>query len=250
MRAPLLFLVAAGVAGAAVRAPAGTFPELEWRGLALASPATTIDPRDPGLRFAGSVNPIRPVTVHSPAVSLLPDREETALAPQRTPLSWMTAGVVIVQFATVFAFRNNPDWVEEGHRYWDGFTQWPVWDDDSWVYNYVAHPWVGSEYYLIARNRGWTPWGSLAYSAACSTFFEFFVENLLQPPSATDLIVTPLAGALVGEARYALRERIRRKPERVRGARLWIALLDPIDLSIGGFPDGRLRLYLNWKHAF
>ena len=179
-----------------------------------------------------------------------PGAEPPPAAAQRTDLAWMTAGFVAVQFAAVGLHHDDEAWVDEGHEYEDGFTQAPTWDDDSWVYNYVLHPWVGSEYYLAARNRAWTPWGSLAYSAALSTFYEFFVENLIQQPSANDLLITPLIGSLLGEARYTLKEKIRRHPSAVSAAPFWITLLDPLDISVGGYPDGHSRLYFNWKHAF
>ncbi len=162
----------------------------------------------------------------------------------------MTLGFMLVPFPVVLANRHDEDWRDEDHQFKDGFTKPPTWDDDDPVYNYVLHPLAGSEYYLAARNRGWTFWGSLAYSAALSTFYEYIPENMIQRPSATDLLTTPLAGCLLGEARYRLKEWIRRDPSAVPAARFWITLLDPLDLSIGGYPDGRARLYFNWKHAF
>lgn len=186
--------------------------------------------------------------VIAPADEQVP--EHVAKPPRRIPLEWMTFGFVAVQFAAVAANDENEAWNDEGHEFEDGFTEAPVWDDDSFLFNGILHPWVGSEYYLAARNRDWTIWGSLAYSAALSTFYEYVAENIIQQPSANDLLVTPLAGALLGEARFALKRKIRKDPASVPGARFWITLLDPVDVSIGGYPDGQPRLYLNWKHAF
>ena len=175
---------------------------------------------------------------------------DTVAATQRTPLSIMTLGFIGVQCATVYAKRNDEEWRDEGHLFKDGFTQAPVLDDDVWYYNYVLHPWVGSEYFLVARNRGSTFWQSLTYSAALSTFYEYVPENAIQQPSLNDLLITPIAGALLGEWRYSLKEKIRADPASVPGARYWIALLDPLDISIGGYPDGQMRLYFNWKQDF
>ena len=171
-------------------------------------------------------------------------------SPRRIPLEWMTAGFVAVQFAAVATHDDDKDWTDEGHEFEDGLSEAPVWDDDSFLFNGILHPWVGSEYYLAARNRNWSIWGSLAYSAALSTFYEYVAENMIQQPSANDLLITPLAGSLLGEARFALKRKIRKDPASVPGARFWITLLDPVDVSIGGYPDGQARLYLNWKHAF
>lgn len=187
-------------------------------------------------------DPVFPEAVETPPE--LPD------PPRRLPLGWMTISFVSVQLAAVATHHDDDAWTDEGHTFEDGWTTAPTWDDDSFFYNGVLHPWVGSEYYLAARNRDWTIWGSLAYSAALSTFYEYVAENLIQQPSANDLLVTPLVGSLLGEARFALKRKIRRRPESVPGARFWIALLDPVDISIGGYPDGQPRLYLNWKHAF
>lgn len=174
----------------------------------------------------------------------------TMIAPQRTPLSVMTLGLVGALCATVYANRNSEAWRDEGHHYRDGFTRAPVLDDDAWYYNYALHPWAGSEYFLVARNRDCTFWQSLAYSALLSTFYEYGPENAIQQPSLNDLLVTPIAGALLGEWRYSLRNKLRADPTSVPGARYWIVLLDPLDISIGGYPDGQMRLFFNWKHAF
>jgi hypothetical protein len=169
---------------------------------------------------------------------------------KRTPLIYMTAGFIGAQFAIVHLQRDDDDWKEEGHRFEDGFKHAPVWEDDAWHYNYGLHPWVGSEYYLVSRNRGHSRLLSLAYSAALSTFFEFIPENTIQSPSAVDLLVTPLCGSLLGELRYLAKEKLREDPTPVPGARLWIALLDPLDISLGGSPDGTTRLCFNWTHTF
>ena len=171
-------------------------------------------------------------------------------APKRSSLAFMTAGFIGVQASAVYINRNNDDWTDDGHRFSDGFTRAPVWDDDIWYYNYVLHPWVGSEYYLAMRNRGGSRMKSFGYSTAMSTFYEYAVENLIQQPSANDLLITPIVGSLLGEARYMLKEKIRTAPSPIWGAQAWIAVLDPVDISVGGYPDGQIRLYLNWRKDF
>ncbi len=200
------------------------------------------------------------VHVAATQADLLPETNEVLSAnitdqtitgtPQRTSLTLMTLGFVGVQYSAVYINRNNDDWTDEGHHFSDGFTRAPVWDDDIWYYNYVLHPWVGSEYYLAMRNRGGSRLKSFGYSVTMSTFYEYMAENLIQQPSANDLLVTPIAGSLLGELRYALKECIRAESNKVWGAKAWIAILDPVDISIGGYPDGQARLYLNWKQDF
>ncbi len=166
----------------------------------------------------------------------------------RISLGAMTACLIAGQFALVGAFTGQ--WGEDGHSFSDGFSKGPVWDDDTYEYDYVLHPIAGSEYYLTARNRGLTRAASFGYSAMLSAFYEYVPENIIQQPSATDLIVTPLGGFLLGEARYNLKQRIAaRKPTSFAG-RVAYVLLDPLDVTVGGYPDGRPKLFFGWSTRF
>jgi len=49
------------------------------------------------------------------------------------------------------------------------------------------------------RTQGAKPFHSFLFSLAESTFFEYFIESVTERPSTQDLIITPLAGALIGE---------------------------------------------------
>jgi hypothetical protein len=82
------------------------------------------------------------------------------------------------------------------------FTVGPRFDNDHTYFNYVAHPLGGSEYYMMARNRDLNWWQSLAYSAAISTTFEFFMESAYERASWQDLWITPVSGAFIGELRW------------------------------------------------
>src|SRR5678809_998840 len=61
----------------------------------------------------------------------------------------------------------------------------------------------GTAYYQIARGNGLGPAGSFVTSVIASTFWEYFVE-IPEHPSLNDLILTPTAGAVIGEATYRL----------------------------------------------
>jgi hypothetical protein len=193
-------------------------------------------------QFAGLVAVLlaaRPAAAQAPV-------EEQRPAEKRVPLVWMTAGLLAVQAGTAAAFRDNDDWREEGHQWSDGIREAPVWDDDPAIYNYVLHPWVGSETFLLARNRGGGFLASLGYSALMSAVWEYGAENALCQPSATDLLVTPGIGSLLGELRYHGRRRLTASPRFHR----WAGLLDPVDVTVGGYPDGRLHLLLNLQLRF
>jgi hypothetical protein len=106
---------------------------------------------------------------------------------------------------------------EEKENY--SFDKWrenvsePVWDEDVWWLNYITHPYWGAAYYTRARERGLNQAQAFWYAALLSTFWEYGPEALAEPVSIQDLIVTPVAGALVGEYLFSpLRTRIRSKP--------------------------------------
>lgn len=125
------------------------------------------------------------------------------------------------QFAAIAVLYAAPEsisgWDREQKRNYS-FEKWrnnisrPVWDDDRWWLNYVLHPYWGGAYYVQARERGLDRPQAFLYSALLSAIFEYGAEALAEPVSAQDLVVTPVAGALVGEYLFTpLRARIRAK---------------------------------------
>jgi len=113
-----------------------------------------------------------------------------------------------------------------------GFTQGPALDKDVWYWNAVVHPLAGAEYYLLARNRGAAGWQAALYSAALSAYWEFGPESIYERPSTQDLIITPLAGAILGECRYQARKALI-DPQTGRAnttfKRVLVVLLDPVE---------------------
>jgi hypothetical protein len=97
-------------------------------------------------------------------------------------------------------------------KWWDNVSN-PVWDEDKWWVNYVLHPYWGATYYIRARERGFDRLHSLWYSALLSTLYEYGAEALFEPVSIQDLIVTPVAGSLLGEYVFTpIREWIKSQP--------------------------------------
>jgi len=129
-------------------------------------------------------------------------------------------------------------------------SQGPVIDQDKWAINYIGHPISGSFYYQVARHDGFGVVGSTVYSAMMSAFFwEYGLEAFAEVPSIQDLIVTPLGGALLGEAMYQAEQAIDRGGGTVLGSRLLGGatkillnpvgtLLDGVDATVVGSPDG------------
>ncbi len=105
------------------------------------------------------------------------------------------------------------NWEDDGKsptkKWWDNVSQAPVWDKDDIFLNYVTHPYAGGIYYMGARSAGANAAYSFLYSFALSTFFwEYGLEAFAERPSIQDLIVTPVAGAVVGEFFYKSKRNI------------------------------------------
>ena len=76
-------------------------------------------------------------------------------------------------------------------------------DQDKFNTNAVGHPVAGLLYYQIARGSGLGAGGSFLAAVAASTAWKYFGE-MNQKISINDLIVTPAAGWVLGEASYRL----------------------------------------------
>lgn len=76
------------------------------------------------------------------------------------------------------------------------------WDEDRFFFNYIAHPLTGSESYLRARMRGFTPMESFLFSFCSSAVWEYLVEGWVEPVSVEDVFITPVAGSMLGELRF------------------------------------------------
>ncbi len=76
-------------------------------------------------------------------------------------------------------------------------------DQDRFNTNAVGHPVAGLVYYQIARGSGFGVGASFLASVAASTAWKYFGESN-QKVSINDLIVTPAAGWVLGEASYRL----------------------------------------------
>jgi hypothetical protein len=98
-----------------------------------------------------------------------------------------------------------------GEHYGEAFTRPPLfdtsqpafrWDYDPLVINLVGHALMGSEIHLRARSCRFSAAGALAFTAVSSVVWEYGFEGNGVRPSAQDLVYTPLAGLILGEARY------------------------------------------------
>jgi len=76
-----------------------------------------------------------------------------------------------------------------------------VLDDDRFRAGGVGHPIAGTGYYLIARGNGFGVIGSALATVLASATWQFFSE-WNEKVATNDLLVTPAAGWVIGEASY------------------------------------------------
>lgn len=123
-------------------------------------------------------------------------------------------------------------------RWWNHVREGPVWDKDNWVFNYVLHPYGGAAYYMSARTQGCSAINSFLYGFAVSTiFWEYGIEAFNEIPSYQDMFITPIVGAIMGEAFYKLKRRILHDDTCLFGSRLLgnitLFLIDPVNEVLG-----------------
>ena len=105
-------------------------------------------------------------------------------------------------------------------KWWNNVKTGPVMDNDTWFMNYVAHPYWGGVFYMSARSLGYNAIYSFLYTAAMSTFlWEYGFEAFAEIPSTQDLIITPIAGSIVGELFYLAKRDIVNNDYRLLGSK-------------------------------
>lgn len=112
----------------------------------------------------------------------------------------------------------------------------PVIDEDSLYINYALHPYWGATYYIRARERGLDKVQSFIYSSFISAMYEFGVECFFERPSIQDLVVTPVAGSLLGAFVFEpWRESIKRKQDLSWYDHAALVITDPVGVLSLGF---------------
>ncbi len=98
-----------------------------------------------------------------------------------------------------------------GSNYRNTFTRPIVLDKDRWYVNYLGHPYQGAFYYNSMRAQGAHMWQSSLFAFARTYVWEFLLEGAIEQPSVQDLMVTPIAGTLLGELFHLATMRMSRK---------------------------------------
>jgi hypothetical protein len=121
-------------------------------------------------------------------------------------------------------------YVKDGLRHLEeAWTKPPVWDTDHWFHNYLGHPYGGNVYYNTVRAKGATPMQSFVFAGAMSFWWEYLLEAMAERPSIQDLVITPVAGALLGEVVHRTTIRMRRNGTSVL-EKAFILVLNPTHL--------------------
>jgi hypothetical protein len=161
--------------------------------------------------------------------------------------SLLYVGAAVVVFGVLWvspeSFSNwNKEEIKQkgiGYKWKENVKAGPVWDHDTWVINYVTHPYSGAIYFMTARSSGFNFVESFAYSAIMSTFFwEYGIEAFAEIPSTQDLVVTPIIGSAMGEGFFYAKKSIIRHDKRVLKSRflggLTLFLIDPFNTILDG----------------
>ncbi len=114
------------------------------------------------------------------------------------------------------------------------FNEPPVWDEDHWEINYIGHPYAGSLYYNTIRAQGGTIFHSFLFSAFISTGWEYVYEGVAEQPSIQDLIVTPVVGAILGEAVHQTTMAMRKNGFNIFEA-AFVTLFNPMYVILNGY---------------
>jgi Domain of unknown function (DUF3943) len=120
-------------------------------------------------------------------------------------------GITVLMLSPKEVTGWSPDWTQDAWRNMKrSLSSLPVWDDDDWQLNYIGHPIAGSYYYNSLRSQNASIFHSFLFAAAQSFIWEYFIEATAEKPSTQDLIVTPIAGAILGESIHQLTMNMRR----------------------------------------
>ena len=155
-----------------------------------------------------------------------------------------TTYFVVYQFVALAVMYVSPDSFSKWNKHdqkdfslkkWKKNVSNPVWDEDDLYINYILHPYWGATYYILGRERGLNRPYSFWFSFLLSSLFEYGAEALFEPVSIQDMIVTPLAGALLGEYVFSpIRQWARADGELNWADKTLLIITDPLGMINAG----------------
>lgn len=131
-----------------------------------------------------------------------------------------------------------------------------VWDPDDAFFNFVAHPYVGSCYYIAARKSGYNEFQSFLFSFGMSAvLWEMGIEAISQAPSIQDMIITPGIGSVLGECLYRIEGKIIDNNGKIGeskfAGKVALFLIDPIGSvsNIIGYKDNEVQGFWSFSNG-
>ena len=101
---------------------------------------------------------------------------------------------------TVFYYFNQHAAISDhgsAHNWRKNFGRLTL-DKDEPYWNWMAHPYVGSQIYLYYRANGYDQFHALKMTVVQTALFELIIENYTERPSYQDLYQTPVLGSMLG----------------------------------------------------
>lgn len=127
-----------------------------------------------------------------------------------------------------------------GAHFREAFHKPPVIDGDKWYINYLGHPYQGAYYYNAYRSQGAKFWQAGLFSIGHSLMWEYLVESGFERPSVQDMIVTPIAGSLLGELFHFATVRMSRNGFKWYEA-AFVSIFNPMYAINNGFRKAKIR---------
>jgi hypothetical protein len=147
----------------------------------------------------------------------------------------IASGVVLALLPSEFTKWDETALQRGSANYKRAWTEPPAWDKDSFFNDYMGHPYAGALYYNMIRSQGGTPLQSFGFAAFQSTLWEYAIESVAEQPSIQDLIITPIAGSLIGEVFHQLSLEILKKGDLNLGQKVLVFFLNPSWVINNGF---------------
>lgn len=127
-----------------------------------------------------------------------------------------------------------------GTHFKEAFQKPPVIDGDKWYINYLGHPYQGAYYYNAYRSQGAKFWQAGLFCIGHSLMWEYLVESGFERPSVQDLIVTPIAGSLLGELFHFATVRMSRNGFKWYEA-TFVSVFNPMYAINNGFKKAKIK---------
>lgn len=173
----------------------------------------SLDPAASGLPAGADPNPIwgappaAPVFVESPDANVLRGVRNASSPYSKKFMrgtviitgAELLCGVVLAVLPSQYTKWDDTALERGASNFKRAWSSPPVWDGDIFFHNWLGHPYAGAFYYNMIRSQGGTSWQSVKFTLFQTLMWEYVIEAVAEQPSIQDLIMTPIAGSLLGE---------------------------------------------------